>query len=340
MLAKSNALAGAVALAMVIGGAGAITYAGSDASASAVTRAHRSVALPTIDANTDPSAAGDGLNQYCQDQMDCKFVGTPSQTVALDSQRAIGDKLYNCNDPTVKGLGDDGVNAEDEVTLSDERGESTDTEVTISATAKAAIVLGAEVWSKQYEGVSTTTTKTATVPVIAGYEGWINTQVPTLTLSGTITDGIHLQVTNFRLALPGYGEGALLALVDTAYSQPLDDPSLMPPRSDRSAVCDHLPAIVVPPGAIRLPRPAPAPTISVCVSGHRKCNSRAIAGSGGLGLRSGDRVALARGSRIYATGTDRHGKVVLRAPKPLRAGGYSMLVISSTRSTMSSITVR
>ncbi len=340
MTAKSTAIAGAAALAVVFGGAAAISYTGSDAAASALPRAQRSAAIETIDANTDPAAAGDALNQYCQNAKGCAFAGTPSQTVALDSQRAIGDELYNCNDPSVKGLGDNGLNAQDEVTLSDERGESTNTEESISATVKAGIVLGAEVWTSQYEEVATTTTKTATVPVIPGYEGWLNTQVPTLTLSGTFTDGIHFQVTDFRLTAPGYGQGDLLALVPTPYSQPLNDPNAKPPRDDRSAVCDHLPAIVVPPGAVRLTRPAPAPTITVCVSGHRKCNSRVIAGGTGLGLRRGDRVALARGSRIYATGTYGRGKMTVHARRTLPRGAYSMLVSGPKQSSLFSIALR
>ena len=340
MSVKSTAVAGAAALAGVFGIVATITYAGSNASASAASPGQRSRGVETIDARTNPAGAGDALNQYCPDAQSCKFAGTPTQKVALGSQRAIGDALYNCNDPTEKGLGEHGLDAEDEVTLSDERGESTDTEESIAASVKAGIVLGAEVWTKQYEKVSTTTTKTATVPVVAGYEGWLNTQVPTLTLSGTFTDGIHFQVTNFTLTAPGYGQGDLLELVPTPYSQPLDDPAAQPARTDRATHCDHLPAIVVPPGATQLARPAPPPIIVVCVKGRRRCESRVIAGGAGLRLRRGERIALARGARIYAIGTDRRGNIVVRARRRLRAGGYSMLVSGPTRSSMFSITLR
>lgn len=340
MIARTTTIAAVAALAVAVGGAAAATT-GSDASANAGPRAHPAAVLETIDANTDPAAAGQALNQYCQPATSCHFTGTPSQTVALDSQRAIGDQLYNCNDPTVKGLGEHGLNAEDEVTLSDERGQATNTEVSISSSVKVGILkLEGEVYTKQYENVSTTTTKTATVPVVAGYEGWINSQVPTLTVSGTITDGIHFQVTDFRLTYPGYGQGDLLELVPTPYSQPLNDPAANPPRQDRATHCDKLPPIVVPPGSFQLTRPAPGPTISICVAGRRKCNVRQIMTGAGFRLTSTARVALARGPRIYATGAEHKGKIVVRTQRPLPTGAYSMLVSGPSHSSMLSITLR
>ena len=210
-----------------------------------------------------------------------------------------------------------------------------DTEESIEASVKAGIVLGAEVWTKQYEKVSTTTTKTATVPVIPGYEGWLDAGCRRSPCPN-VTDGIHFQVTNFRLTYPGYGQGDLWsrphALQPTA-GRPAA-------RNDRATHCDHLPAIVVPPGAFQLARPEPPATILVCVSGHQRCKSRVIAGGTGLALRRDERIALARGSRIYATGTVRRGRIVVRAQRRLRAGGYSMLVSGPTRSSMFSVTLR
>lgn len=35
----------------------------------------------------------------------------------------------------------------------------------------------------------------------SGYQGWLNTQVPTLTLAGRFADGIHCQVTGLQAHL-------------------------------------------------------------------------------------------------------------------------------------------
>jgi hypothetical protein len=340
MIAKTTAVAGLVALTLVVGPATATYPGGAEAAARPGTRAHSTAVLTSIDANTDPSAAGQALNTYCEPATNCHYTGTPSQVVALGPQRAIGDEVYNCNDPTVKGLGPNGLEVEDEVTLSDERGEATNTEESISGSVQVGILkVEAEVFTKQYEKVSTTTTKTATVPVVAGYEGWLNTQVPTLTVSGTITDGIHFQVTDFRLTYPGYGQGDLLELVPTPYGQPLDDPAAKPARADRATHCDHLPPIVVPPGGIKVTRPAPGPTISVCVSGRRKCHVRKIVAGAGFRLPRDARVGLAHGSKIVATGIDQRGNAVVHSRRPLPAGAYTMLVSGRRHSSMLSITL-
>ncbi len=341
MIGKRTVTAGGAALALVLGGAAAASDTSSNASASSGPRAYSAALPPTINANADPSEAGMALNAYCQTATNCSYVGTPSQRIALDSQRAIGDALYNCNDAGVKGLGTNGLDAEDEVTLSDQRGQATNTEETISGSVKAGILkVQAEAWTSQYEKVSTTTTKTATVPVVPGYEGWINTQVPTLTVDGTITDGVHFQVSNFILTYPGYGQQGLLDLVPTPYSQPLDDPTATPARNDRATHCDKLPPIVVPPGGVRLARPAPGPTIAVCVKGRRKCHLRHIVTGAVSRVPRNARVALARGSQIVATGNDRRGKIVVHARRPLPVGVYTVLVSSRRNSSMFSIRLR
>ncbi|HTV00582.1 MAG TPA: hypothetical protein VMF13_08605, partial [Luteitalea sp.] len=157
----------------------------------------------TIDAKTDPGAAGRALD-LCVVISNCKFVQSGDIKVGYDAPRVLGDALYNCGQ----------ADAEDEVTISDERSESTSLEESMSAKATASFIgiakasIETEVNSKQLDEVATTLKQTNSVSVAPGTIGFTETQVPTAYLDGDthVTNGVNLiNVTNLELTYPGYG---------------------------------------------------------------------------------------------------------------------------------------
>src|SRR5947207_15756421 len=115
----------AVALAAIVALIGALAFGPGIVASTFGKSSPRAAArdVQTIDAKKDPAAAGKALNDFCQVLANCKFVGTSPITTAYGEARIIGDALYNC------GL----AYAEDSVTISDERSESTSLEESVSA---------------------------------------------------------------------------------------------------------------------------------------------------------------------------------------------------------------
>lgn len=310
---------------------------GARASANVQPRAHAAAPLPTIDANTDPAAAGKAVSDFCQTISNCQFVGTAQPTVAYDPPRVIGDALYNCAPTGAKDQ-----DAEDTVTISDERSESTNLEESLSTSVKLGILTAeAEATTKQFEKVGTTTSRTSTVVIPPGWEGWTETQVPTASVSGYITDGIHFKVVDFELSYPGYGAPNMDKILFTGIRQRMEDPTANPPRNDRHEHCDGLPPLTVPQVA-QLSQPGSGVSVSICTNnGRYRCIARQLVTASTVPLTaSRANVALARGSFIYATGTVRNGRILLRAKRQVRAGAYTLILSRPHDSTMLQVTIR
>jgi hypothetical protein len=180
----------------------------SGAAANVTPRVRAAGSVQTIDAKTEPAAAGKALNDFCETISNCKFVGTAPIVVAYDAPRVLGDALYNCGQ----------ADAEDEVAISDERSESTSIDEELSTKVKLGFIglahsaVEAEVDSKQLDEVATTLQQTNSVVVAPGTVGYTETRVPTAYLTGDtdITSGVNLiKVTNIELTYPGYGNAAI-----------------------------------------------------------------------------------------------------------------------------------
>lgn len=207
--------------------------AGAAANVNPRVRAHASV--QTIDAKTEPAAAGKAVNEFCQTIANCKFVGTAPIAVEYDAPRILGDALYNCGE----------ADAEDEVKISDERSESTNIEEELSTKVKLGFIglehsaIEVAVDSKQLDEVATSLEQTNAVVVAPGTVGYTETRVPTAYVTGEtdITSGVNLiKVTNVELTYPGYGNAAINKIDWTDVHKKMDD-------QERHEHCAGLPSL-------------------------------------------------------------------------------------------------
>ena len=204
----------------------------------------------TIDAKTNPTAAGQALNA-CAVKTNCKFTQSGDVKVAYDAPRILGDALYNCGRSE----------AEDTVAIGDERSSSTAIEESMSVKATVSFLelakasIEAEVKSKQLEEVATKTTHTNAVSVEHGEVGYTVTKVPTAALTGNtqVTSGVNLiNVTNVELNYPGYGDQAINKIDWTSVHKEMtsqqrqDRCSVLPPAQPDDGVAPHdRPALVI-----------------------------------------------------------------------------------------------
>jgi hypothetical protein len=316
----------AVACSVLLAAAIAIGPLGSG-SARARPRADAAPVAQTIDAKTDPAAAGKALDDFCQIIANCQFVGTVPVPVKYDAPRVLGDALYNCG----------GSDAEDEVAISDERSESTSVDESLTASVKLGFLglakssIEAEVKSGQMDEVATTIKHINAVVVAPGYYGYTETQVPTAYLTGyaNITDGVNLvKVTNLELTYPGYGNADINALqwIDVGNVMSADDrhqhcsglPALSSVATVRAAAADDVDLMVCPgrlTPTVRGPDREPA---------DRHCARRELRLGEPLSIPAGTEVALARGGVVYASGSAPATELVLHARRALPLGTYTV----------------
>jgi hypothetical protein len=317
---RSKTAVGAIAL--VLAGAG---VAGAD--------------VPSYDAGTNPSGASQQMNLWCQPdpqigKSPCNFSPPPTTTDALGPARALSDQIINCNqenENTLDGLGLQALDSEAETTFTDMRGEATKLDQSLEISVKVGILkTSLEASTSQYERITSGMEVSQNVPVPPGRWGYLAALWPTVTAKGTITDGIHFAVTSMELTYPGYGGGDLKTIEVRPYGDSLTDAQKM--------ACSKLPPIVTTGGAATGGAAAQrALGISVCVAGARRCARRSLDLTNASRLLAGRAsVALDRGSRVYAIGTDRNGAVKLRAARRLRPGEYTMFVNRPGRETMAS----
>lgn len=307
-------------------------YLDSGAAARAGARAGARAATQTIDASKDPAAAGQAISDFCQVIADCKFVRTAPITVDYDPYRILGDALYNCGQ----------ADAEDAVTVSDGRSESTSVDESLSTKVKldfiglAGASVTAEVNSEQLDEVSTDLKQTNGVSVAPGTIGFTESRVPTASLSGdtNITSGVNLiAVTNLELTYPGFGRGSINRVDWRSVHQDMT-------ADDRKDHCDNLPALY-PIAATSVSKPPREHRVTVCPSGHRRCTRLWLDTGTRLRIPKGTNLTLARGSVIYASGTVGKRRTVLRATRHVGPGRRYALVLSGPRqNTMLQIMVR
>jgi hypothetical protein len=290
----------------------------------AAVRAWRPAARDTptevIDAQTDPQAAGQALDTGCADLSNCSWKADSNITIGYGPPRVLGDALYNCSDEDY---------AETAVGVSDEREEST----SISETLSVEVGLGFlgfekstadfEVFSKQSQSFSTTTTSTNAVSVLPRWKGWTETRVLTAFVSGSayITAGINklIQVTDIDLSFPGYRDPS--DKTDTpiqyiGYRTPMT-------QYDIASRCGAINGLAgVKPGAPR------SVELTLCHPGGG-CVTRNVTGTPPPGSGQAT-VSLARGGRTYATGTDTNGQIQLNGQQPISPGEYTLTIQQNT----------
>jgi hypothetical protein len=302
-------------------GAVALALAGGGVAAADIT---------TYDASTQPDLAAAAVNKYCQppapgQASPCSMPGATS-TVALGPPRSLSDKIINCNEEPAPNLGAKALDAEATTEIEDVRGEATQLETKVSADAKAGILKTTlDVTAKQFTEITEGRKVTVDVPVSPGEEGWAFSLWPTVTWSGTLTDNQNIKVTNWTLTYPGYGNSNSVIVPGAKSPMYAKD-------SDVAKTCDTLdPSFKVSPslGAAR------GLAISVCVAGVRGCHKRSLDLSDASRFPSGHAsVMLDRGSRVYASGTDRKGAITLHAARRLRPGDYSLVIDRAGLETM------
>jgi hypothetical protein len=306
------------------------TYLSFGASATAEPRGHAASGMQTIDAKTDPAAAAKAINDFCQVIANCQFVGTAPITVDYDAYRVLGDALYNCGQ----------ADAEDEVTISDERseswsfGEAVSTKVKLGFIGLAAASIEAEVNSKQLDEVATTLKQANSVSVAPGTIGYTETRVPTAYLTGDadITSGVNIvKVTHIELTYPGYGNAAVNKVDWRNVHQDMT-------ALDRQEHCAAIPPLY-PIKATSVGETRPSHLVVVCTSNRRCTNRRLIVGVQ-LSIPAGTKLTLARGRVIYALGSAGKRGIVLSATRQVRAGAYTLLLSGQHASTMLEVTIR
>jgi hypothetical protein len=324
MLRRRRPIVIAAAVAVAV----AAVLLSSGASASRAPRAD-AAASQTINAQTNPQQAGQAINDFCAVISNCKFVGG-QPTVKYADARVLGDALYNC------GQSD----AEDEVTISDRRSESTSVDEELSASVKLGFLglektsIEAEVHSKQLDEVATETEQRNSVSVEPGEVGYTETQVPTAYINGTayVTDGVNLiTITNVELTYPGYGNQAINKIQWTDVHRLMDE-------KQRAAHCDQLPALAPASAALTAPRPN-SDAVVLC-AGSGACTGNELISDNPLPITAGTRLTLARGTKIYASGTAGKRRIVLHRRRPVGAGTYTLIVSSRRRTTLLEATLR
>jgi hypothetical protein len=283
----------------------------------------------TIDAKTDPKAAGEAMN-FCDVISNCAFVKEGDIKVAYDEPRALGDALYNCGQ----------AEAEDEVTISDERSESNSVEESMSVKASLAFIglakasVEAEVKSKQLDEIKTKLTQTNSVSVSPGTIGYTATRVPTAYLDGYthVTHGVNLiNVTNLELTYPGYGNQAIDKIDWSAVHRKMT-------AQDIQEHCHDLPPIY-PSGTLGSPQRSHGAVVMICPGGGGGCGrSRQLNGID-QSIRAGTKLTLVRGQTIYAVGIARGPTRTLHAQRRVRPGGYQLLLSGPRESATLSVTL-
>ncbi len=319
-----------IMIALVVGGmlagvSAIIPDSGAGASAGASPRADAAVAQQVLNAEQDPAGAAMALNDFCDPVSNCEFSNSVP-TVQYGAPRTIGDALYNCG----------ATYAEDSVEISDERSNSVSLQQSLNTSITVGIVKAeAEIFTGQREKVTTTLGQSEGVAVAPGWKGWIDTQVPTVTGSVSLTSNIHLlQISNVDLSYPGYGSESINKLFFTGVHDPFSTTN----PDDQKVHCGDLePPLTLPPGALGS-GPASGLPISICTS-SRRCTTRHVITSLPP-VRPNTNVALARGSRIYASGIAGRKGIVLRARRLVGAGTYLLLLSGPAGATMRQVTVR
>lgn len=284
----------------------------------------------TIDAKTDPVAAGKALD-FCEVISKCQFVQSGDIKVAYDAPRVLGDALYNCGN----------ADAEDEVTISDERSESTSVEESISVKAKLGFIglakasIEAELKSKQLDEVATKLAQTNSVSVAPGTIGFTETRVPTAYLKGDthVTNGVNLiNVTNLELTYPGYGNQAINKMDWTNVHRNMT-------AQDTHDRCAGLPPIY-PASGLGGSHRSRGHAVAVCTAKRGRCrNPRPVTGIDQR-IAPGTRLTLARGRRIYAVGTAGKRRAALRPRRRVPAGAYTLFLRGPHDSTLLTVKVR
>lgn len=283
-----------------------------------------------IDAKANPVAAAQALNGGCADMANCDWKSDGKVTNPYGPERVIGDVLYNCS-----AAGE----ARTAVGVSDERGESTSVDESVSLEVSLGFLdlekqsVEFKLFSSQSQSFATQVTVTNNVPVPPGYKGWTQATVLSAGVTGSayITQGIHLiQVENIDLQFPGYqnpDSGASRAqVVYSGVSTPMS-------QQDVDTRCGALPATASSATtAARGPqtrRPKLRPErfkITVCRR-QADCARRVVIGTKKppRGVR---RVTakLMRAGRVYATDNDRRGGVRLTQRRTITPGRYRLVM--------------
>lgn len=302
----------------------ASTAVAGAAAADATRTAPRSAAVTVIDAGTDAQAAADAINTYCSDREKCEW----NNDVAVDSDfgpdRIVGDVLYNCSAE---------ADAETAVGVSDERGESTGLQESLSLEASLGILGLAKssveftAYSKQNTYVGSTVKSTKAVGVPAGYKGWTDASMRSALMNGTVsvTSGINLMVSNVDLSLAGYlADGAPRTTPMAVYSgtaiamtaQEIEDncPTTAPTRPGTTAR-------TITPGRETF-------RITLCkpMGSHglqpRACVRRKVSGRQAPPDRDLVRATLTRAGVTYAVERNRKGAIRLIQRRPITPGNY------------------
>jgi hypothetical protein len=290
----------------------------------------RQQASRTIDAKTDPVAAGKALD-ICEVISKCQFVKAGEIKVAYDAPRVLGDALYNCGN----------AEAEDIVAISDERSESTSIDESVSAKAKLGFLglakasIEAEVNSKQLDEVATKLKQTNEVTVAPGTIGFTESRVPTAYLGGDahVTNGVNLiTVTNLELSYPGFGNQAINKMDWTSVHRNMT-------AQDTHDHCAGLPPIY-PSSGVGGGRSRNAATVTVCGGPGGRCRHRRLVTGIDQPIHAGTNLVLTRGRIIYATGTAGKRMSILRARRRVTSGSYTLLLSGPQNSTMLTVTVR
>jgi hypothetical protein len=291
-------------------------------------------AAPTnYDISSDPTGAAGAMNRYCQPPADpsqpnpCAMEPGATVTNGLGPERALSDKVINCNTNDGTGLGEHALLASGETKLTDEVGQGTKLDLELEVDVKLGILkTSLSASTSQFEKVTTGMDVDTSVDLLPGYYGYVFAQWPTVTVTGTLTDGVNFTASPMTLTYPGYGNGDLSKVVTGTTAAPI--------KPDDKATCDKLtPDVWTGPSA----RGQRGLAISVCAAGGRKCRKRSLVLTNASRLLSGRAsVMLDRGKRVYAIGTDRNGAIRLRAVRRLRAGAYRMFVNRPGRETMTS----
>lgn len=294
---------------------------GAGASASVPARAHAASGITVIDASKDALAAGTAINTNCNPSTNCSFDdGGQVPTVDYGPTRAIGDAVYNCGQ----------TYAADKVEITDERSSSTSIDAELTASVKVGILTAeASAGTKDTNKLSNGTGTDEEVAVAPGEKGWIDTRVPTSSVTGAITDGSTFKVINFQLNYPGYGSGDINSIFFKGVHEKIS--------GDDQRLCSGLILNLPPSGLAR--GAGPGFPITICRSNTRHCTTRFVTGRLPA-IRGNTRVALVRGTRVYASGTAGKTRIVLHARRRVPRGAYLLLLSGPHQNRMLSIHVR
>jgi len=325
---QQRMMAGASRVAVLVAsvvGAGALAPSVAAAAPASQARAAlapvaRSAQAPSkvIDAQTDPTEAGQALDSGCANISNCKFTNDTPITVAYGPFKILGDKLYNCSPES-----DESAYAETATGITDEREETTSLSESVSIKVQGSILglesasLEFKAFSSQAESFSTSVSTTSAVAVPPMWEGWTQYRVETASVTGSayVSSGIQglVEVTGIDLSFPGYTQGGDTPVEYVQVRQPMSE-------DDIKTYCDAIPSSTKL-GASRGLRSGSF-TITLCQAAPA-CASRQVSGVAPLPI-SKAAATLVRGGRTYATGTDTQGRIQLTVHGTLPAGRYTL----------------